>query len=224
MKEKQDMIEKHRIIHDFNNIFIKVITSIQIAKQNKDDDKKIEKYLSYAEQGAVELGNYFYNVIDSVIGQEQEEKISCNIVQLILEEINFQVAGSEKIVFNYDSSVETCMLTIKKFQIRRVFKNLVHNALQAMSNGGLLSLAIALNETENTVTITLKDSGIGINPENLPHVFEPYFSTKAGSSGIGLSICRSVIEQHGGTIEVESEIGRGTTFTIVLPTLDKKRN
>ena len=100
-------------------------------------------------------------------------------------------------------------------QIKQVFFNIIRNAIQAMPNGGLLK--ISFGETERFVTVSFKDSGPGIAPEELSNIFEPYHTTKAEGSGLGLMIVQRIVRDHGGQIEVRSEPPKGTTFTVFLP-------
>lgn len=101
--------------------------------------------------------------------------------------------------------------------LRSVFSNLFINAVQAMEkNGGILDVSI---ETEkNFAVIKIKDTGEGIPPENLDKIFEPYFSTKETGTGLGLAIVKKIVDEHQGTITVESQSNRGTVFTVKLPT------
>ena len=95
--------------------------------------------------------------------------------------------------------------------------NLITNALQAMDNGGMLRISTALEG--DCCRIAFSDTGEGITPEIIPHIFDPFFSTKkvGEGTGLGLSVSRGIIEQHQGVLQVESEPGVGTTFTIRIP-------
>lgn len=101
-------------------------------------------------------------------------------------------------------------------QIRQVAMNLMLNAGGAMPEGGTLAVSTAFGE-EGLVKLIFKDSGAGIPPENLEKIFEPFFTTKARGTGLGLAITKTIIEQHGGKIDVASDVGRGTTVTVSLP-------
>jgi len=106
-------------------------------------------------------------------------------------------------------------------QIRQALLNLLINAIQAMADGGELQVATALIETEvPEVTISIQDTGCGIPPENLPRLFDPYFTTKARGFGLGLSIVSRIIQEHGGRVEVASEIAKGSRFTVHFPVQD----
>lgn len=106
--------------------------------------------------------------------------------------------------------------------LRSVFTNLYINALQAINGkGGALSVNISSADEGRNARIEIKDTGPGIAPDDITHLFEPYFSTKETGTGLGLAIVKKVVDTHGGTIEVQSELGSGTTFTITLPTEGK---
>jgi len=100
-------------------------------------------------------------------------------------------------------------------QLERVFLNLIKNALQVMPNGG--KLTVTTTETKDHVEIAFSDTGIGIPEQNMNKIFQPLFSTKAKGIGMGLAICKRIVEQHGGTIDVGSKVGEGTTFVVKLP-------
>ena len=104
-------------------------------------------------------------------------------------------------------------------QIEQVLLALMMNALDAMPQGGNLWVTTKLNREDNVVRIVVRDDGCGIPPEILPRLFEPFLTTKETGRGVGLglAISRSILERHNGDIEVHSEVGRGTTFTVTLP-------
>jgi signal transduction histidine kinase len=99
--------------------------------------------------------------------------------------------------------------------LRRVFLNLATNALQAMPNGGRLRCATNLAPDGHTVSIRFADSGPGIAPETRKHLFEPFFTTREDGTGLGLALCREVVTQHGGRIDLEPS--PGTVFCVELP-------
>jgi CheY-like chemotaxis protein len=105
-------------------------------------------------------------------------------------------------------------------QLGQVIDNLVINAVQAMPGGGVITIT-ARNQGEaggsRTVRVTVADNGPGMAPEVLAHLFEPFVTTKAQGHGLGLTTCYSILRRHGGTIEAESEVGRGTRFHVILP-------
>lgn len=100
-------------------------------------------------------------------------------------------------------------------QLKTCFSNIAINAVQAMTDGG--SLTITLHPQPHNLRVEFTDTGPGIAPEALAQIFEPYFSTKETGIGLGLALTRKLIEDHGGQILVSSEVGVGTSFTIILP-------
>ncbi len=102
-------------------------------------------------------------------------------------------------------------------KLRQAILNLLLNSLQATPPGGRISVTGSYENENETIRLEIRDSGTGIGDEALPHIFEPFFSTKEGGTGLGLAITHKIIEGHGGRIEVESEQGKGALFRIVLP-------
>jgi signal transduction histidine kinase len=100
-------------------------------------------------------------------------------------------------------------------QLKTCFSNLMINAVQAMPGGG--DLDVVLNTNDGHIEIEFSDTGTGMLPETLEQIFEPYYSTKETGIGLGLPLTKKIIEEHGGQIEVESEVGIGTSFIVTLP-------
>jgi len=114
---------------------------------------------------------------------------------------------------NYQAAPET--VRGDESQLQQAFMNLLLNAVEAMSEGG--ELLVATETGAGGMKISIRDTGAGITPENLHHVFENFFTTKKNGTGLGLAICKRVVAEHHGAIEVQSEAGRGSTFIITLP-------
>jgi signal transduction histidine kinase len=123
--------------------------------------------------------------------------------------------------FTKDLTQELPWVSIDRNQMKQVFLNLFHNALQAMPSGGELKLQTceAIRDGRAWVIASVRDSGEGILPEHKDRLFEPFFTTKSnqGGTGLGLSVTYGIVTDHGGTIEVESQPGKGSTFTVWLP-------
>jgi two-component system NtrC family sensor kinase len=102
--------------------------------------------------------------------------------------------------------------------LKQVFLNICMNAIEAMQPGGGMLTIDARNDTQNNeVIVAITDTGGGIDPSDMEKIFEPFYTTKEGGSGLGLSICYEIVKKHAGRITTESQPGKGTTFTVSLP-------
>jgi signal transduction histidine kinase len=112
-------------------------------------------------------------------------------------------------------------ISVDRNQIKQVILNLIHNALHAMPDGGELHISTlrCSRDQRDWLTINVTDTGMGISPENLEHIFEPFFTTRAkdGGTGLGLSVSYGIVAEHGGLIEAESEVGKGSIFSVWFP-------
>ena len=105
-------------------------------------------------------------------------------------------------------------------QVEQVFFNILKNALEAMQDGGAITITLASDD--DWVTVAFRDTGLGMDAEQLAHLFEPYRTTKEKGTGLGLMISKRIVADHGGTIDAASTPGEGTTFTIKIPRLEKR--
>ncbi len=132
------------------------------------------------------------------------------IVRLMAEHasgrgVRFSVAGGEGLTFSADPAL-----------LEQVFWNLFLNAAEAMKGKG--EIKVSMNASARTVELIVADSGGGISPDVLPKIFRPFVTTKPSGTGLGLPLCRKIVEAHGGTIEITSEVGQGTTARLQFPT------
>lgn len=108
-------------------------------------------------------------------------------------------------------------IDVDRNKIQQVFSNLIVNARDAMPDGGTLSVTTRFTPDRSGLEIVFADTGVGIPPENIPKIYDPFFTTKSFGTGLGLAISYGIIRQRGGTIEVESVVGQGTVFTVRIP-------
>jgi len=109
---------------------------------------------------------------------------------------------------------------VDKDSIQQAFVNLIENAIQAMEKGGTLTIRLSKKEKSKMALIEFEDTGVGIEEENMKHIFNLFFTTKKSGSGIGLVLCKNTIKHHNGNIGVKSKVGSGTTFYVELPYVD----
>jgi signal transduction histidine kinase len=128
-------------------------------------------------------------------------------------------AQEKNISFVLDLAAADPMVLGDSTKLEQVCLNILINAMQAMPSGGTIRIAsaIAPSAGHDFVNLSFADQGIGISPENLPRLFDPYFTTRIGGTGLGLAIADRIVTDHGGRILVESAPGKGTVMTVCLP-------
>ena len=126
-------------------------------------------------------------------------------------------AQAKNIIIRTNLSPEIHEVSIDPDRMNQVFLNLYLNVIEAMEDGGTLSVDLYPEEGGRQIKISVSDTGAGINKEDLVHIFDPYFTTKQSGTGLGLAIVHKIIESHKGEVKVESEPGKGTIVTIILP-------
>ncbi len=164
--------------------------------------------------------------LDRVIGQLLEfarpmniQKKTASLEDVIKDSLKMVEAEARQkgIKVDFSSDPQTKEVRIDTDRIRQVLLNLYLNAIEAMESGGALSVELRQDDDTGRFRIIVSDSGTGIKHEDLPHLFDPYFTTKPSGTGLGLAIVHKIIESHGGEVSVESRYGEGATVTIRLP-------
>ena len=120
-----------------------------------------------------------------------------------------------KVLHQFDDGLPSCQVDSR--EIKQLFLNLLKNAIEAMPDGGELCVRMYLAESKDAVCVDISDTGHGVNDVELRSIFRPFYSTKPDGTGLGLSFCRRVVEEHGGEIKVKSELNKGSTFSVILP-------
>ena len=179
---------------------------IKIKPENMHD------YLEFI-GSAVKQAN---DLIEEMLAKGKQTPLYLEDVSLtnLIDESLLQVKVSENVTFEtlFDSER---IVQLDKSKFIRVFNNLFKNAVEAMPNGG--KITILVEEKGNYIYIKIMDTGTGIPQNKLDTLFRPFQSTKSKGMGLGLTYCKNTVESHGGTISVESEVGKGTTFIITIP-------
>ncbi len=205
--------------HDLRNPLQAIINTIYLGKM------KLEMIPPQIEKQEVEQ---IYNKIESQVMymdkivtdlQDFSRKISIKKEPLNMEELIQEVLSSislpENVEVIVDTNNESPVALVGSSSMKRVFDNLVLNAIQAMPDGG--KLKIRISSRDESIVVTIEDTGVGIAQEHLEKIFEPFFTTKAQGQGLGLSICKKFVEANQGSIKIDSLAGKGTIFTIILP-------
>lgn len=214
------------ITHEFNNILTTVINYAKLGMRHRTDemrDKAFDKILA-AGQRASKITTGMLSYARSR-GDRREPMQIKQLVDdiLVLVEKDLHVHRIEcRVDVQGDPYAE-----VNASQVQQVLLNLIINARQAMEPGGVLTVGIVEDSEQQMAEISVQDTGSGIPAETLPHIFEKFYSTKSvdgqgqGGTGLGLALCKDVIESHRGRIRVETAIGHGTRFTIKLPLVAK---
>ena len=212
--------------HEFNNILMTILNYAKLGLRNKDEasrTKALDKILTAANK-AVKITN-------TVLAAAKNRTKG-------FEPVNFAALIEDSLIL-LEREMNKYRITVEKFfsdrlpeimadgnQILQVVLNLLINARQAMPNGGRLVLKMSYDEENEMIDFVVRDFGCGIPQDKLPRIFDRFYTTKPGpddsgkgGSGLGLASCKNIIEQHQGFIRVESTEGKGTAFTVKLPTV-----
>ncbi len=213
------------IAHDFNNILTAVMGNLSLAKMDAGAQSRIFERLSEAERASMRARDLTQQLLTFSKGGAPVKKIA-PISVLLQEWVDFALRGSNvKSEFRIQNDLWD--VEIDEGQVSQVVHNLIINADQAMPKGGWINVSAA-NRVEvegkgatlapgKYVCISVTDEGVGVAPEHLQKIFDPYFTTKETGSGLGLATSYATIKMHGGHIMVDSKVGVGTTFSIFLP-------
>ncbi len=153
------------------------------------------------------------NMLDFVRPKEPIKKLS-RLESIVNESLGSSVLPS-RVKVKTDFQKDLPMVMMDPFQMRQVFDNIVKNAFDAMAMGG--ELTVTVKAEVGQISIEFKDTGMGIAPDSLNKIFDPLYSTTPTGVGLGLTIVRQFVEAHGGGVEVKSELGKGSIFTVRLP-------
>ncbi|WP_371802205.1 PAS domain S-box protein [Candidatus Lokiarchaeum ossiferum] len=219
------------IAHDFNNFLTTILGNISLARSDDSaltpELREILEEVENASQRAKELTN---QLLLFAKGDAPTKKLT-TIQDLIIETCNFTLRGLS-VKPTYDIAPDLWKINVDAGQISQVINNLILNAYQSFETNNNMENAVILIKACNTtdasklnsslnfqksIQITVQDNGRGISPDVVPRIFDPYFTTKETGSGLGLSVCYSIVKKHGGHIEVESKIDEGSSFAIYLP-------
>ena len=217
------------IAHDFNNLLTVIMGNLTLARLDTAESSVVNQWLREAERGVLRARDLTLQLLTFAKGGDPVRK-AVVLSDIVREAAEFTLHGA-KVRCEFDIAADLWPAEVDKGQIGQVVQNIVLNATEAMPDGGVIRVALrnVIVEAQAVpdlaagryLKLTIADSGQGINPEHLARIFDPYFTTKPSGSGLGLATVYSIIKRHLGRIEVQSEPGRGTTFSIWLPAAQK---
>jgi signal transduction histidine kinase len=209
--------------HEFNNVLMTIINYAKLGLRHPEGEtavKSFEKILSAANRAA--------RITNGILGFARNRSASFEPTDMV-KVIDDTLLLLEREMTKYRVQVERKIGTAPPAlantnQIQQILLNVLINARQAMPHGGRLYVSLSHDAPTDFIDLTVRDTGTGMTPETMRRIFEPYFTTKSGpddsgkgGSGLGLSMCKDIVEAHRGKIRVESAPGKGTAFTIRLP-------
>jgi two-component system sensor histidine kinase HydH len=222
------------IAHELGNplsIISSTLQYIRDALMNKDNlqrDKafQIEDMLESVEIIMDGIGQMheLLRILSGFPGSQSPRIETEDIGKILSQMLTFIHSEAEAhnvgIFCRFGRDMPACQIAVR--EVKQLFLNLLKNAIEAMPKGGELSVVAYLIKEKNAICVDISDTGHGISESDMQSIFKPFYSTKPDGTGLGLPFCKRVIEEHGGRIEVKSELGKGSTFSVVLPIRQEK--
>ncbi len=229
MGEDIEKMMSEEVIHDFKNILTGILGNLGIAKDWSKPEDQAYPFIEAAERVTKQANQLALQMLADARGGERKH-FDFGLSKIVRDSVDLMIGGSHCSP-RVQIQKELKMVRGDETRIRQVINNLLVNAKQAMSSGGVVSISASnITITEDSeyqldpgeyVKVCIEDQGVGIPEENLLKIFEMHYTTKKEGSGIGLASCIHITKEHGGSIHVASEVGQGSTFSILLPALEK---
>ena len=210
--------------HEFNNVLMTIINYARMGMRYEDKETRDKAFAKIDKAG--QRASKITKAVLGMAGNRGDQFELTNLEKLIDESMVLLEREMQKyrISIEFDYEADLPEVPVIGNQLQQVLMNLMFNARQAMKDGGRLIVKLKKNAEAKTIDLSIRDFGPGIEQEKLVRIFEPFYSTKAGpdetgkgGTGVGLSTCKSIMDAHGGKIRVDSSIGKGTCFTLMLP-------
>jgi len=208
------------IAHDFNNFLTVVQGNIEMAKLRLPPDEPVQAILDQTANACQRATFLSSQLLTFAKGGAPVRRL-VSIAGLVTDAVHLARAGAP-ISIDVDIAEDLRFAEVDPGQIGQVLHNILLNARQSMSDGGIVEVCAANLAAQDAhgspwVRISIRDYGCGIHPDAIPRIFDPYFTTKSGGTGLGLATAYAIVAKHCGVLSVESEPGNGTIFTIDLP-------
>ena len=188
-----------------------------LLERDLKDQPKLHKLAKYIVDGTNDINRLISRVLD--FSRPYDPILKLTNLKTLLEEVRENVLSDKSFKHNNQIKIVTTLksltATVDPQLLRSALLNLILNAIQAMPERGTVTLS--LDTTEDDAVVRVTDTGIGIPSENIKKVFSPFFTTKIDGNGFGLSEVQKIVNSHLGTIDLDSEVGKGTTITIKIP-------
>ncbi len=214
----------YALAHDLRSPLSNVISISRIMRQQGNLTLEQLKWLDFIEsssQNSNALVNELLQSNELLSQPDKYESIDLNKLVEAVVEMAIVNSKEKELQFEFIKSNETCILYLEQLKCQRLFANLINNAIKFSNQSG--KVEVVVSKQDKHCIVSVKDFGIGIAEKNIPFIFDPFTKAKRKgtqsepSYGLGLSICKQIAEQHGGTISVNSELGKGAEFIVSLP-------
>jgi two-component system sensor histidine kinase PilS (NtrC family) len=209
------------LAHEIRNPLASLGGSIQLMQKSLDLDPKNQRLMNIILRGRKQLENLVkdFLLLSKSSAKRIDEIHICKLIQDTLESIKYASAWNENIRIHQTCQVKN-ILSGNQTEIKEIIWNLTINAVQSMPDGGILT--VKCNEIDmkagSYITIQISDTGCGIENESIQKIFTPFYTTKERGTGLGLAIVNRITESHDGKLSIKSTVGKGSCFTILLPT------
>lgn len=208
------------VAHEINNPLGGILAFTQLIKAETPAESPIHGDLCEIEEAAKRCKKIVEDLLSfsrPSVGLETSPQDVNGLIEKLLPLLRLNLRESS-ITIHTDYGRKLPRVVGEASRLQQVFLNLIQNAAEAMKGGGEIRLRTQANGSRREISVEVEDSGPGINPEVLPRIFDPFFTTKGiVGTGLGLSICDTIVRDHRGRIEVETKVGQGTCFRVVLP-------
>ncbi|MDY7039910.1 MAG: GAF domain-containing protein [Chloroflexota bacterium] len=216
------------VAHEINNPLQAVQSCIYLVAENAEPSDPNTRYLEIARQELNRIASIVQRMLDFYRPGDEGRRPTA--VEALLDDVLTLMRkqleqGHVQVQTAYDPDLPRVMAIAD--HLKQVFLNIILNALEAMPNGGTLQVRTGteqVNDGQRMVIISFQDTGVGIPESDVDQIFEPFYSTRPDGTGLGLSISYDIVARHGGRIEVESQVGQGSTFTVILPSKSDTRD
>lgn len=206
------------VAHEINNPLTSILINTYLILEKCPQDDGIRDNLMMISEETTRCAQVVKGLLDFA-RQTPSQAIHININDIIDRTVQIleKQASLKNIAIIRDLDRSLPLLDLDKSKIQQVFSNLIINACEAMPRGGSLTVTSRTDPSGRNIEIFFADTGMGIPKENLQKIFDPFFTTKSFGTGLGLAVSYGIIQQRGGTIDVESDVGRGSVFKVLLP-------
>ncbi len=204
------------LAHEIRNPLAGIAGVIEIVSRDLPPGSAARSVIKDAKEEALQINRILTDLLETARPkppQFQVKDLGLTAEHAVL--FARQQAITKRIMIEFDKGDDIPPVDHDPHQMNQVLLNLLLNAIQAMDKAG--TIYVTLRHDKEAASITIADQGKGIPPENLANIFRPFFTTKGHGTGLGLSLARRIVESHGGTISVRSEVGKGTQFLIRIP-------